>query len=133
MRTNRKILLIVVTLVIAFAGCKKYSDGPTISLMPKKWRLDGTWKVASYVVNGVTTSSTSTETCQFKGNKDYIYTSGAFSVSGTWAWGDKKESVKVTIMGTTEESKILRLTNKELWTQDINSTTQDEVHYIPSK
>jgi hypothetical protein len=62
MKINRKILLVVITLVIAFAGCGKYDDGPKFSPWPKKWRLDGTWKIDSYVINGTSVSPTSNYT-----------------------------------------------------------------------
>ena len=131
MKTYRKLFLVIVALVFAFAGCKKYSDGPSFSPWPKKIRLDKTWKIDSYVASGVTQTVSGGDTYQFKSNGDYICTSGSISVTGKWEWGSKKESVKITIGSSTDETKILKLTSKELWTTDDNGAT--EVHFVSSK
>ena len=58
-----------------------------------------------------------------------IPTSG--SVSGTWAFSSDKTSLEVTDgSGQMDSSKILRLTNNELWLEqsDSNGGTY-EVHY----
>jgi len=114
--------------MIALSGCGKYDDGPKFSPWPKKWRIDKTWKLDETVTGSVTISSSSSDTYQYKGNGDYIETSGSASLSGKWEWGDKKESVKITIGSITTEQKILRLTTKELWLEGMSGST--EFHYI---
>ena len=130
MKLKGKVLLIAITLMIAFAGCKKYPDGPGFSPWPKKWRLDGTWKISEYVNNGVTTTPTDIYTITFKHNGDFSETSGAFSVSGKWAWADSKDDITITIDGTASTSKILKLEMKQLWFQDPSSL--EESHYVPN-
>lgn len=128
MNIHRKIL-VVITFIVAFAGCGKYEDGPKFSPWPKKWRLDGTWKLDQVVVGSVTQSMSINETWQYKGNGDYIYTIGSTSFNGSWQFTDSKESISTTLGGITTTQKILQLTMKELWLQP-NSSEED--HYVPN-
>ena len=122
--------------MIAFAGCKKYDDGPTISIMPKKMRLDRTWKVEKTITAGQTTTGSNDNTVQFKGDgtviSSMILGSGTFTNNGTWEFGSKKETIRITYGSSTSEATILRLTTKEFWIKD-NSFPETETHFIPSK
>jgi len=135
MKTNKKLLLIVITLIIAFTGCKKYSDGPTFSPWPKKWRVVNTWKEEKEISGGVTVSINNSDTYQYKRNGDFIVTSGSTSFTGTWAFGSKKETLITTFTGgmgsLSTTSKILRLTSKEMWLTDDSGNT--ETHFVSAK
>jgi len=140
MKTNRKILLIVITLLIAFAGCKKYPDGPTISLTPKKWRLDGTWKIEQVLVNGqdVTTSYTSlfpNYTMELNSNNSYTKSYGGSSADvGTWAWNDSKKYLLMTpnSSSTATNFEILKLKHNALWLSETDGNDVTETHYVPN-
>ena len=131
MKTNKKLLFLVIALMIAFVGCKKYDDGPTVSPWPAKWRVVNTWKVEKYIVGSVSQTVSNSDTYEFKSNGDYISTSGSLSYTGTWEFGDKKETIKITYGSIVGESKILRLTSNELWVSDMNGNT--ETHYVSAK
>ena len=47
----KKILLLFITIVLLY-GCKKYPDGPAISLLSKESRITGEWDVEYFSVNG---------------------------------------------------------------------------------
>jgi len=141
MKTYKKLLLIIVALVFTFAGCKKYEDGPTISLLPKKWRVDNTWKIDKVLENGQDVTSAYNAilpgyTMEMKKDNTYTdnYTGGSAS-TGKWAFDSKKESITMTPDGGSSATtlKILKLKNSEMWLTDNDPNTPTEIHYVSSK
>jgi hypothetical protein len=135
---------------LAFVGlalltsCGKYDDGPAFSLSSKKSRISGDWHVSE---NISTTTPLGTFGISINEdltvNKDggftwkYDDSNSGFSISGTetgkWEFSDDKESVNWTFSdGTVENTKILKLTKKELWMErkDDDGTTY-EIHFSP--
>ena len=49
----KKIILLLLITTAIVAGCKKYPDGPLISLRSAKKRLYGVYNITKYTVNGV--------------------------------------------------------------------------------
>ncbi len=49
----RKIILLVLVLIGIIEGCKKYPEGPKISLRSPMHRLYGAYHLCDYTVNGV--------------------------------------------------------------------------------
>ena len=137
-------LLFVSFALLFFISCGKYEDGPDFSLRSKKSRLLGEWTL-EYAVQGgidITSSVTLGGTIDLKFEKDGTYKfSNDYtvlgqnmnnSVSGTWSLIDHKTTLLVTnLLLLSEQSKILRLTNKELWLEqyDVNGIIY-EAHYI---
>ena len=129
--------------VVFLASCGKYEDGPGFSLRSKKGRVAGEWTVESAVQAGVdiTSSVTSGGTIDVTFGKDGVYTytydytvfgqNVNGSVSGTWDFSDDKTSLVITNgSGNSASSKILRLTNKELWLEQTDSNgSAYEMHY----
>ena len=113
----------IATLSIAFSSCKKYEEGPTISLASKKSRLCGDWKLEQYLYNG--TDQTALIAAVVGSNfvwgieKDGTYTqAGNFSDAGTWKLGEDKDDVTFTsnATGATADTyRILKLKIKALW------------------
>ncbi|RLD41838.1 MAG: hypothetical protein DRI86_12700 [Bacteroidetes bacterium] len=113
----------IAVIMLTFSSCKKYEDGPLISLRSKTARLTGEWKIVE---------TTSTEalikelTFEFKKDGDfsmtvpYTYTGESFAVTvdGKWEWIDSKESLKIEVEDNETEWEILRLTNSEFWFKD---------------
>ena len=131
----------------AFQGCEKYEDGPTISLAFKKSRVANTWKVENTYTNG--TVDQCDALCQdFRDNitveytKDgkviskYKFGNASIETPGEWQFNDDKTQIGVKMEGETtyEYSTILRLTSKEMWTEDTTSivgvTIRFETHYV---
>lgn len=114
---------LLLSLPILFSSCKKYEDGPMISLLTKKSRLCGEWKLESYTLN----DSDLTSAFQLARGSDYVLTiskdetykeKGNFSDEGTWKFRDNKEAFfRISSKpGAFENTyKILRLKNKSLW------------------
>ena len=125
--------------VVFLASCGKYEDGPGFSLRSKTSRLAGSWTVteAFQGSTNITTSLTNGGTVDLTFDKDgaytysydFVITNG--SVTGTWAFSSDKTSLEVTDgSGQMDSSKILRLTNNELWLEQSDSNGGIyEVHY----
>ena len=138
--------LLFLILCISIASCKKYEDGPAISLMSKKARIANIWKVDVYYLNGkdITTEYRQVVTRE----KLVIFQSGNFEYSelANWSWAvpnytgkwkfiDDKEGIEMTPDNTavkTKTLKILRLKNKQLWLQEkVSADSVVEYHYLP--
>ncbi len=113
-------LLMAATLVVVinFSSCKKYDDGPSLSLRTKKSRLAGEWEVVE--INGQSQSNSGYDMIwEFEKDGDfkftYEYGSYSYSMSGDWEFESDKEVLELQLDGDNVEFDIKRLTNKELW------------------
>lgn len=75
----KKIIIsgMVVLSISTFNGCKKYDEGPAISLRSKKERVVAEWEVKSYTDNGqniLVSSYSDNLTCQSGGSVHYTET-----------------------------------------------------------
>lgn len=113
------ILILLTVFSAMIASCKKYEDGPSLSLKTKKSRVANEW-----IYNEVTspngtniTSSYANSFLEFKKDDSYIQTSSSYSYTGTWQFASGKEDIVMTESGSgdSETLHILRLKEKELW------------------
>ncbi len=63
----------------------------------------------------------------FDKDGDFSQTQGSLTYQGTWDFTEDKESVRVSYAGSSEEYKIMRLTNDEFW------FTNDEGYYFRTR
>ncbi|MDP1803292.1 MAG: hypothetical protein Q8L81_18160 [Bacteroidota bacterium] len=128
----KTILLSLFALIslITFDSCKKYPDGPTLSLRTKTGRVSNVWKVEKCTKNGADiTASKNDRTYEFRKDGVFIYTSGSKTEQGSWAFINKKEWLDVK---TSDPYKweILRLKEKEMWVRE-NDGDVFEYHLVP--
>src|SRR3990172_6777766 len=103
--------------VFNFQSCKKYDDGPAISLKSKKGRLTGEWELTGG--DPGIYDPTISQIWEFEKDGDfkwtYSYTGYSYSYQGDWEWENNKEEIELTFTGGgISEFVIKRLTNKEL-------------------
>lgn len=131
---KRLSVLIVLSLII-ISGCKKYEEGPLISLRSKKERLANTWILDKATLNGVEVSlirrgfwAEKNPVIFTKGNECTLifqtYDTG-YDIIGTWAWCDSKQSIITTTPifvvddieypSYSDTLTILKLKEDELW------------------
>lgn len=133
------ILTIVATTAMIFSSCGKYDEGPGISLLTKKARITGTWEWKEQIVNNNTIPQSLDYSIEITFEKDgsgkMALLSSGFSVSTPleWEFNDSKETLKTRQKDGDEweeweNTKILRLTNSELWTED--SKVEDGVTVV---
>jgi len=137
----KKLILLLLVITAIFTGCKKYPDGPLISLRSAKSRLYGIYTLTQYTVNGVDSLNHYYDSLSLNFHFYYedVYGYDDCDMSGqrrdgnistlVWSWEltDHNKILKITSSGTNfkgwssgpfrnnvlPEWKILRLTNKE--------------------
>lgn len=134
-------LLIIGLLSFSISSCKKYDDGPTISLRSKKGRVANTWKIEKQYKNGTEQSLSSFDlsqkwTLEKDGSATYSSTLG--TSTGTWDFVSDKEAIQTSFttggfikITTNTQYTILRLKEKELWLKynDI-AGNEFEIHLV---
>lgn len=141
--------IILYSLLIAifsafFIGCKKYPDGPSLSLLSRKARLSNTWHLSKYYENGV--DKTADFNAIFQNAVITIAKDGSYSLkykafgvtdyseTGTWRFTDDDayfETNPTNGTGSVAQHRILRLKDKELWYEDSDANGLKEYHLIP--
>lgn len=118
---------------VFFSSCKKYDEGPSLSLRSKKARVANHWKYKSAKNGGVDyTSLFANFTIELtKDGKFTTYNSSTVLSKGTWEFNDKKEAIVTKTEGTndTETLTIKLLKDKEmiLETTENNSVSRYEM------
>jgi hypothetical protein len=127
------IMFFVVILLPSIQSCKKYPDGPMISLRSRAERVANTWKVDNYKINGndyTSLVSGYTETYTKKGN--YSYSWGILNGSGVWAFQNKDSEIKIN--GTDNQASrkltILKLEEKSFCYYYYEGNDKHELHLI---
>lgn len=127
-------LFMTAVFTMTFESCGKYEEGPGFSLASKKGRLSREWVGDVYIdgASGTSVTITGSDVVTFDKDGKFTYTSGGASSVGTWEFSSNKENLLVsfTILGvtSTDTSKIIRLTSKELWTMETDGSN-DETRY----
>lgn len=135
---NMRILLLAV-LVIPFASCKKYEEGPGLSLRSRTARVANTWKVEYYSINGNDqTSAFNTLTPNYREvyDKDGNYSFSFDGNSGSGRWEFQNNDLEIKRSGVSSQSSetlfILKLKEKEFWYQLKDGSDTQEVHLVPA-
>lgn len=130
----------VLALTLSITSCKKYEEGPMISLRPKKERIANTWIVAKATKDGKDiTNSYDQYDLQMLTDGDAklvaIYTIGdisfEFETDGTWDFKDNKEELALDMENDNADRTydILKLKENELWLRE--KGTDVELHLEP--
>jgi len=137
MKSRLKISLLLFVfagaVLAGFEGCKKYPEGPAMSLRTKTHRVAGSWKVENYKVNGddyTTFVSDYTETYSKDGN--YSYAWGNLAGTGTWRFENDKEEIQLTGISNQSDYRliILKLEEKEFWYYYMDGSDKKEFHLV---
>jgi hypothetical protein len=128
----RKLLLFIALIIVAVSSCKKYEEGPRVSLASKKSRVANTWKYDEILINNQPQNlSTNDINARLELTKDgaATYTYGGGVSRGSWEFSDDKEDLTITLVSTLgffssqdiRKYRILRLKNDEMWAEYIGS------------
>lgn len=143
----KKILFVLsVALVgaLTISSCRKYEEGPNISLRKKEARVTNNWRVESAQLNGTEVSADPYWTKQ----KHYMYRDGNYVVTiinpvtleaknlqGTWKLYDNDRKLALTTknfsgnIDSTNDYNILKLYNKQMWIRKTDNSL--ELHFVP--
>jgi len=135
----RNIIGLFIVFPLILLSCKKYEEGPLLSLKSKKERLANTWKVETALRNSEDISQeyrnyhlTFTKEGYFF--VFYVEQSANSTIQGTWVLSNDKKEISTSYYVDTQTKtityKILRLKENELYLFDIETNT--ELRFIPS-
>jgi hypothetical protein len=138
--------LTLISVIIGFglSSCKKYEEGPGLSLRSKTKRLAKTWKLQSATdkTAGVGVDVTDqflgadldkVYTYKFDENGGFLVNNNGVETEGEWKFDDKKENIEI-LKGQSvmpEIYEIIKLKNEELWLKQTVATQKTEYHFIP--
>lgn len=124
-----------------FSACKKYEEGPGLSLLPKKMRLtEKLWASEEVIQNGIKFSPTEVYVSysfkksggfeKYESFNDGTVQTNQYTYFGDWYFSNDKETIYLIYeSGYVGELQILRLTNKELWVNE-EYTASNGNHYL---
>jgi hypothetical protein len=136
MKNLTKITLLLIfagTMILGTQSCKKYADGPAISLSTRTSRVANDWKVDNYKVNDVDyTSLVSDYKETFTTDKNYSFTWGILGGTGKWDFANNYAEVRITGTDNTasETLYILKLEQKQFWYYIMDGADKKEYHMI---
>lgn len=112
--------------VIGLISCKKYDEGPGISLRSKSARVENQWKIsfARYLSDGtVTTEDHIGDIWEF--TKDGVFVKDG-NPKGMWELSESKEQIIITEHdGSIDFFNILKLKENEMW---LSEPGDEELH-----
>lgn len=116
-------LMIAVCTIISLSGCKKYEDGPGLSVSSKKSRVTADWQFKKVLYNSVDETSAFFDfTWEMKKDGQFNMVSNGNIDHGKWDFALDKEALDFRYDdGTIERYNIKRLTAKDLWMELIDS------------
>ena len=109
---------LLLTMIIAGASsCKKYEEGPGLSLRSKTKRLTGTWNISKATEQGADVFSSYAKGYQieFKDDNTFTLTENLNEFSGNWSFIEDKTKIELKISdGTIIKFIIIQLKHKEM-------------------
>ncbi len=133
----KKIFALVVLATFVLFGtysCKKYEEGPMISLRTKTARVANDWKLNKAEQDGVDITANYPSAEQtMKKDGGYSASFNGLSYTGTWEFDSKKENILIKVEGSTDQLKykIIRLKEKELWLEQTVGSQTIRFYWVP--
>ena len=136
---NLSYLTVLGAASLTTVGCNKYEDGPKLSLRTKKARIVGEWNVES--IGSEVLGSTYSINLNFEKSGSLTVTSSysyngysqSYSYAGSWEFSSDKEEIELIIDGNIEIFEIKRLTNKEVWLDEDESSLDGDIWKLEAK
>ena len=136
---NIKILALLI-IISGMYSCKKYDEGPLVSLRSKSERIANDWRIEKAIDNGNDVSG-DFDKYQISLSKDgdayltahyrFLGVEYDYTTSGKWRFENNSEKLVVDYEDDSADAAyfILRLKEKELWVRQEN--TNLELHLVP--
>ncbi|MBL7811966.1 MAG: hypothetical protein JNL57_07045 [Bacteroidetes bacterium] len=109
--------------VFLFSGCRKYEEGPTVSLWPRKERIEGKW-VAAKVAYNTTDSTSAYKDYIWEFTRNYSVIVQVNKVKRLGVWGTMTSDKDFVIDyddGERQLFEIRKMTRKEFWIRNKQS------------
>ena len=131
MKTIKQTIAWSVLILVVASGCRKYNEGPGLSLRSKTARVSNEWKVESaydYKDSVTVTQDYMGETWEFTKDGEFMERdNGTIEKNGTWNFTPEKDSLQVKVITDIDSYYILRLKENEIWLRD----KDEELHLVP--
>ena len=121
-------------LQLPIQSCKKYPDGPTISVRTRTAQLAQAWKIDNAKKNGSDYTpfiSRYSETYTKGGDYSHLWE----SIGGSGKWAFQNNDAEIALTGVSQQSShtlvILRLKEKSFWYYYMEGNHKYEFHMIP--
>ena len=122
------------------SSCKKYEDGPMVSLKSRKERVANTWVIDKALRNNEDVTKSYDNfilTLSKDGDAKLVYSSSFLGVDysvdtdGTWEFQNKDEKIAMDFKADDADNTytILKLKEDELWLRETGG--EDELHLKP--
>jgi len=144
MKRIASVLFFAFVILISISSCRKYEEGPNVSLRTKKARITNNWKYESALVNGVEVSLDP----YYAKQKHYFYRDGKYiqtiidpitlearNLQGNWTLYDNDKKIAITVkvppanLDSTMDYNILKLFEKQMWLRTTDNSR--EYHFAP--
>jgi hypothetical protein len=120
---------ILVLIVLVTYSCKKYDEGPLISLRSKEKRMSGEWDIQKFIVDGYDSTSffNKYDNAHFIFNVDNegriiisCNDNGAnpkpiIVLNGNWKWLNNKNDISIQFNHSTNDFKPFLINNVSVW------------------
>jgi hypothetical protein len=118
-----KIIAIFFLALLPISACKKYNEGPFVSIWSRKERIEGKWVVGYAEKNQQDiTSAYKDVVWEFTRNYSVIETTDSFKINGIWGtMTNDKDFVIDYDNGNRNIYEIVRLTRKQFWIRNRQS------------
>ncbi|MBK7763782.1 MAG: hypothetical protein IPI46_10500 [Bacteroidetes bacterium] len=144
MKRLASVLIFGLVVMVSISSCRKYEEGPNISLRTKKARVTNNWKYESAQVDGIEVSLNP----YYAKQKHYFYRDGKYiqtiidpvtlearNLQGTWVLYDHDKKIAITTknfsgnIDSTTNYSILKLFEKQMWLRTTDNSR--EFHFAP--
>jgi len=132
--TSKGIFFLLVCFeMFVFQSCRKYDEGPVLSLRSRTERVANTWKISKYKKNDKDLTSLYKgymETFTKDGNYSYTWE----NIAGTGKWSFQNDDNEIAIVGIHNQSNqklhLLKLEEKEFWFYYMDGEDKKEFHMV---
>ena len=110
-------------LFVNISGCKKYPEGPTVSLLSRRERIEGKWMASSVKFNNSdSTLLYKDHIWEFTRNYSVILQINNTKKTGIWSTVTNDNEFRIDYDdGTSQQFEIRKLQLKEFWLRDKKS------------
>lgn len=141
MKKYNKIMLSLIIVSTFLMSCRKYEDGPDISLVPRKQRVANTWVIVKAVDDDRDVTNdydhyelylTKDGFAELDAKYNVFGESYSTETAGTWMFKNEQENILFDYEDDAQdgEYQILRLTMHEMW---LRKTGDDLALYLQTK
>lgn len=116
----KSVFYLFIAFIVVMPSCSKYEEGPTISVLPRKERIEGKWVAASVKYNNNdSTSVYKDHIWEFTRNYSVILQVGNVKRLGIWSTVTNDNDFRIDYDDSVvEQYEIRKMTRTEFWLRD---------------